>query len=283
MINLNDPVSLQLLIDTIQIDVDESSKELFQDGHRKHLGASQIGEPCSRKLWYAFRWVKKPQFPGRILRLFNRGHREEHALIKVLLEAGWKLNTTPEKQDKLSDVGGHFGGSMDNSGRMPDRYSIDKEFLIEFKTAKNTLFNRLKKNGVKREYAKHWSQMCIYGYKKGLEWAIYVSVNKDTDELHFEVLQLDWEHAKAMIDKAALIITAKEAPPQIARSITHYDCKYCDYKDICHNGEKPEKNCRSCIHATAVDGKLWACGKAEDTVIPEHVISVGCPQWEPVR
>lgn len=28
-----------------------------EDGLRKHLGASVIGESCQRKIWFAFRWA----------------------------------------------------------------------------------------------------------------------------------------------------------------------------------------------------------------------------------
>ncbi len=42
---------------------------------RKHLGASQIGHPCLRYLWYQFRWCaeSKTSFDGRMLRLFETG------------------------------------------------------------------------------------------------------------------------------------------------------------------------------------------------------------------
>ncbi len=35
------------------------------DGFREHLGASLIGKPCSRALWFDFRWVTASRFSGR--------------------------------------------------------------------------------------------------------------------------------------------------------------------------------------------------------------------------
>lgn len=63
----------------------------YDDGHRKHLGASLIGDDCKRKLWYGFRWVYKRKLDSRLLRLFNRGHREEDRFIEWLEGAGFKV------------------------------------------------------------------------------------------------------------------------------------------------------------------------------------------------
>ena len=45
--------------------------------HRGRLGASIIGRPCARQLWYSFRNLFDRTFSGRILRLFETGHLEE--------------------------------------------------------------------------------------------------------------------------------------------------------------------------------------------------------------
>ena len=59
----------------------------FETNHvessRAHLGASMIGRECNRALWYGFRWATVPNFPGRVLRLFKRGHDEEDILFVI--------------------------------------------------------------------------------------------------------------------------------------------------------------------------------------------------------
>ena len=57
--------------------IDNTCAGMYQSGFRSHLGASVIGNKCKRAIWFNFRWVKKPEFSGRQLRLFNRGHKEE--------------------------------------------------------------------------------------------------------------------------------------------------------------------------------------------------------------
>ena len=55
---------------------------------RPHLGASQIGEDCLRKLFYSFRHCSSPNFIGRMQRLFNTGKIEEDRVINDLRNIG---------------------------------------------------------------------------------------------------------------------------------------------------------------------------------------------------
>lgn len=68
----------------ISKDIDEWAIKTYDGGHRTHLGASLIGEECSRKLWYIFRWAVREQHTGRQQRLFQRGHKEEASFIEYL-------------------------------------------------------------------------------------------------------------------------------------------------------------------------------------------------------
>ena len=72
-------------------DIDEYCVKTYDKGHRNHLGASLIGDKCSRKLWYIFRWCFREKTDGRKQRLFNRGHREEDRFIEWLEGIGAKV------------------------------------------------------------------------------------------------------------------------------------------------------------------------------------------------
>ena len=85
---------------------------------RPHLGASQIGDPCSRKLWYGFRWALRRSIPAASLRKINDGHRGEQVLIDLLRQVrGLELYTDdpeqPGQQIGFSLIGGHFCGHLD--------------------------------------------------------------------------------------------------------------------------------------------------------------------------
>ena len=91
----------------IEARLEEFSLESLKQEPRTHLGISEIGENCSRKLWYKFRWFAFEEFSGRMLRLFQRGHREEERYINYLEAIGCKvyrfynpiLNYHPESDD----------------------------------------------------------------------------------------------------------------------------------------------------------------------------------------
>jgi hypothetical protein len=91
--DLEAPGVAKLLAKRILADIDAYCQEEYDDGPRTHLGASLIGRECKRYLWYVFRWCHHPKHDGRLLRLFNRGHREEDRFIEWLEGIGAKIWT----------------------------------------------------------------------------------------------------------------------------------------------------------------------------------------------
>lgn len=75
------------LIDTID-QTYKARKEAEEGPFRRHLGGSMIGKNCERELYYSFRWFKRPDFKGRMLRLFDRGHSEEFKNVGLLRSVG---------------------------------------------------------------------------------------------------------------------------------------------------------------------------------------------------
>lgn len=69
----------------------DSQQEAVEKGPRPHLGASQVGKPCERRLVYSFRHATVKRTSGRMLRLFSRGHREEISLISYLRDIGFEV------------------------------------------------------------------------------------------------------------------------------------------------------------------------------------------------
>ena len=87
------PGMLKSLAEQIKIDIDAYCVATYNDGPRSHLGASQIGHPCSRYLYYQFRWIAHKVHDGRQYRLFQRGHFEEPRFTAYLEGIGCKITT----------------------------------------------------------------------------------------------------------------------------------------------------------------------------------------------
>lgn len=281
---------LQVITDRLQIDLEDfyANKLKTDSAPRKHLGGSRIGEGCSRRLWYEFRHVQenklegKKRSDGQVARVFERGHREEPNIIAWLKAIGCTLYHTPEDQVRISDCSGHFGGSLDNIGRLPEAYGIDEDVLFEFKTINTQEFAKLKRDGVQQHSPKHWSQICVYGFKKQLKYALYISVDKNTEEIHMEFLVIDWELGRVMLEKALSIITSPKPMHRISQSAAHFSCKWCPFTNVCHYGEVLHKNCRTCVHSQPVEDGKWLC-QVWGQNIPDEAQKVGCDKFQAIR
>lgn len=253
-------------------------------GFRTHLGASVIGGDCGRAIWYGFRWATMPKFSGRILRLFNRGHLEEGRFIAALLTIGVQLYQQDEhgKQFRISDVGGHFGGSGDGVAiGLPD-LPPGTPALAEFKTHNDKSFVKLKKEGVRAAKFEHFVQMQTYMRKMGIPVALYMAVNKNDDDLYGEIVPLESNVADQFIDRGRTIIMMKQAPKRISESPGWFACSWCDHKPICHLKKPPERNCRTCCHSEAREDGTWRCTNAgaEDLILTKELQATGCEAYQ---
>lgn len=267
-------------------DIDYYCETTYDDGPRKHLGASLIGHACSRKLWFDFRWAKHKKHSGRQQRLFNRGHREEARFNEWLRGTGFtvfEVNPETNEQWRFGACEGHFGGSCDGKALMPAKYEYSKTILLEFKTnGTGAGFNSLVKDGCSTAKPQHFDQQSVYGYLGAIDYSLYLNINKNDDTIHSELIKLDHKRGEQLVKKAEIIILSQVPPPKLSLSKTSTECKWCDYLAICHEQAPLDINCRSCKAAQPIANKQWWCLK-HNGIIPEDFIPKGCGNWLSVR
>lgn len=286
MLDLSNPKDRETLEELISEDVNFYCETYYEQGHRTHLGASGLGEACWRKLWYSFRWVKEEKFDGRMMRLFNVGHSAEPRFVAYLRGIGFEVREFDEdgKQFKISGAMGHYGGSLDGMCKAPARYQLSEDLVLlnEFKTnGTGSAFDKVDKEGVAKAKPMHYSQMSQYGYKYGLRFGLYMIENKNDSQITFKIVELDWNLGAQLEKKATDIVFSKEPPPRISENPALQSCQWCHFQGICHKGEQPEKNCRSCRNASPVENAEWFCS-AHNSNIPSDFIRKGCDQWLPI-
>jgi hypothetical protein len=223
-----------------------------------------------------FRWATAAQHEPRILRLFARGHREEDNLAELLRKAGVTvMQTDPATGQQFKFGSGHFGGSMDGACiGVPD--APKTWHVLEFKTASAKAFNDLAKKGVQASKPEHWAQMQCYMAWTGMTRALYVALNKNTDEIYIERIDYDAKEFKRIKQKAKEIIFANAPPPRMNESPAYFKCKWCAFNGICHEqGEVAEMNCRTCQHSAALEDGSWACDK-HNMILTTAGMEVGC-------
>lgn len=251
-----------------------------EDGEEKrsHLGASQIGGKCVRAVYYGHRWTtaSKPRgrknedkkaAESRMRRLWNRGHLEEGRFIAMLLMIGVAVyqQDADGNQYRISAHGGHFAGSGDGILLNVPDLPPGVPCLGEFKTHGSKSFDDLITDGVKESKPEHYAQMQIYMHHFGLMYALYVAVNKDTDDLHMEIVMYDRPVADFMLDRAHKILFNIDPPPR-PRSANpgYFMCKsFCDHTAVCYHTTAPLVNCRTCSHIRFREDGTVRCGLRE--------------------
>lgn len=264
------------------VELIDRALEKEQEQPRSYLGASILGQSCPRKIWYDFHWVTSSYVPGRMKRLFDRGHREESRFCAYLrLIGGVVHEVDPETggQFGFTSYKGHFKGSAD--AILENVPGCALRCLAEFKTHNSKSFEGLtKSSGVREAKLEHYVQMQVYLGELALPECLYLAVNKDNDALYAEVVKFDEETYDKYKARAAYIIDSPEPLPKIHSSPAWWECKFCNHAAVCHHGQEPARNCRTCAHSTPIEGGLWQCeDPVPPAVIPRAVESQGCGHY----
>lgn len=235
---------------------------------RTYLGMSVLGDECERRLWYRFRWAHEPErFDGRMHRLFQTGHLEEARIIADLKAIGVVFEELPDgEQHAVSFAGGHGGGHLDGiiTAGLPE--APKAAHVFEAKTHNAKSFKALLSSGVAKAKPMHAAQMQGYMHLTGIDRAVYVAVEKDTDSLYVERVHRDPVHGAQLMARAERIVAAPVPPAKLHENPDAkeaFACRFCPLLAGCQQGAWPRRNCRSCLHSTPrQDGAgTWWCDR----------------------
>lgn len=249
----------------------------------RRLGASQIGRECERQLWYAFRWATMgAKFEGRMLRLFNRGHREEAVFTEELRGIGCQVHDVDPstgEQFEFTACSGHFVAKIDGVAQgVPE--APKKWHNVGYKTINAKGHATLVKDGVQKAKPEHWAQNQIEMRLASLDRTLYLSVCKDDDSIYEERIHADEAEGARLEAKADRVIFAPEPLPGVANDPSFYKCKMCSSSKVCHTTQLPSVSCRTCLHATperdGADGR-WSCARWQAD-IPHDAQAKACPE-----
>lgn len=216
---------------------------------RRYLGGSRLGVSCERAL--QFEYVDAPvdtgaEFPGRTLRIFEVGHALEDLAIRWLRLAGFDLCTRRKEggQFGFSVADGRIQGHLDGViAGAPAELGLEFPMLWECKTMNDKHWRDTVKKGVAVTKPVYAAQIATYqAYMEpaipgiSANPALFTAINKDTQELWFELVPFDAALAQRMSDRAVKVIQATEAGEQLPRIATEpgfYECKYCAWTQRC--------------------------------------------------
>ena len=253
----------------------DQAHEAMSDRPRLHMGCSILGHSCDRYLWLNFRWAVIEKFPGRIRRLFRRGHNEEKWIEADLKMIGVSVENTGDNQSKVQ-LGCHIGGSIDGIlSNIPGKTKT--KAVLEAKTHSKKSFDSVKDKGVQASKPMHYVQMQLYMLGTGLTRAVYFAVCKDDDRIYTERVKFDDELAKKYLERGKRIVTSDRIPPPMSTDPSWWECKFCAAHEFCHKTNRTkEVNCRTCALSTAEADGTWTCTRWGGAVIPNENQYEGC-------
>jgi hypothetical protein len=219
---------------------------------RSYLGGSRLGHACERALQFEF--VKAPKdegadFDGRLLRIFGIGHALEDVAVAWLRGAGFDLYTRRGggehgEQFGFSVAGGRIRGHVDGVfAGGPTIPGMAFPALWECKTMNAKAWRETSSKGVALAKPIYAAQIAVYQAYMDASVpgvadnpTLFTAINKDTAELHHELVPFNAELAQRMSDRAVRILAATDAGdllPRIATQADHFECRFCPWAKRC--------------------------------------------------
>jgi len=224
---------------------------------RDYLGGSRLGHACERALQFEFVGAPKDEgqgFSGQTLRIFEIGHALEDLAVAWLRGAGFDLYTRKGSnacvrrpdggQFGFSVAGGRIRGHVDGIiAAGPEDFGLAVPALWECKTMNAKNWRACVKDGVTKSKPVYAAQIAVYqAYMEGTvpsisaAPALFTAINKDTAELHHELVPFDAGLAQRMSDRGVRILQATDAGellPRVASTPDFFECRFCPWSERC--------------------------------------------------
>ena len=224
-------------IDRVLLNKNQTEKQ------RDYVGASSIGDECSRKLWYGLQG-RESHFEPRTLRLFEDGHRTEAVIVDWIQQIpGIELHAAKPDgtQYGFSDLDGKYKGHYDGVIRgLPQSPKTWHIFEVKCTNEKN--FKALQKiidlvgekKALQKWNATYYAQAVTYMWYENLSRHITVVSTPGARDLLTLRTEQNHNYAKNLRDRAKRIINATEPPERIGGK-DFYKCKMCSHYGECHS------------------------------------------------
>lgn len=212
---------------------------------RDYLGASLIGRPCSRQIWYDYTSGSAASFEAETLMRFEDGHRtEDLTAARLRLVDGIELITHRDdgSQYGFEALGGKFKGHVDGLIRgliqAPKAWHVWECKAVGqkgFDDFKRTKLTRGDKAALKNWNEVYFVQAQLYMHYFEIDrhyMTVALAGGRDYDSCRTEYQR---EIALKYIERAEKIISMKRPPERIGGARPDFFvCKMCSYSGQCY-------------------------------------------------
>ena len=199
---------------------------------RQYVSTSGIGRECLRQIQYDYLAIPKDEgrdFEPATLRIFEAGHRGEDVVAAWLRAAGFDLRTERRdgRQFGFSALGGRFKGHIDGC-LIGGPVTMEYPALWENKALGASSWKDVVKHGMVLSKPVYAAQLALYqAYMELPAPALFTALNRDTWEIHCELVPFDANLAQAMSDRAVQVVCASNAQELLPRAVAERSSVVC--------------------------------------------------------
>jgi hypothetical protein len=199
---------------------------------RRYVSTSGLGRECVRQIQYDYLAVPKDEgraFEPKTLRIFEAGHRAEEIVAGWLRAAGFDLRTQrPDgRQFGFSALDGRFRGHIDGC-LVAGPVAMEFPALWENKAVGAAPWKEIVKRGVVLARPIYAAQIALYqAYLDLPNPALFTALNRDTFELHCELVPLDSGLAQRTSDRAVETVRACDVQELLPRAAADRSSAIC--------------------------------------------------------
>lgn len=243
---------------------------------REYIGASGIGSPCDAALEFSLRGFPDSDLDGKLLRIFELGHRVEDLVVEDLKMAGmWVSEKNPDTnyQWSYSDLGGHVKAHVDGLCTLGAEH--DELMILEIKSMNASNWRKFEKHGVRNSHPKYFDQcQMVMGMAK-LNKVFFVAYNKNNSDYHFEIVDADEMHQASLAARVEKVFEGRAE--KVSDKEDDWRCASCFKNAVCWEGKLPAVKCPTCKFAQPNPKGGWHCTKWNEPATKP------CPSYEVFR
>jgi CRISPR/Cas system-associated exonuclease Cas4 (RecB family) len=215
-----------------------------EEPQRDYLGASMIGDPCERKVWYTFNGYPRKPIEAKGVYAIEDGYRSEDLVAaRLRMVEGIELWTHDENGKQFGFMsedgkrGGHIDGVILGLLQAPQT-----PHLWENKAVNEKKFNDLKKlidsvgekNALEQWDEIYFVQAQIYMHEFKLDRHYLTVCTPGARDITSCRTEYQPKKYTAIDAKTKRVMNAKTPPVRISEDRAFFRCKWCDFQEVCH-------------------------------------------------
>jgi len=211
---------------------------------RDYLGASQLGNPCARAIWYEYHGYEREPFDAETLFNFEDGHRTEELVIKRFKALPfiqiWDVDAAG-KQWGFSAFGGKLKGHLDGvilglvqAPKTPHVFEVKACNAKKYAELAKAVADYGEKQALEKWNATYFAQAQLYCHFMLLDRHYLVAAMAGGRDMMAIRTEYQPEVAERLVDKAEKILQATSEPARVSDKPDFYLCRWCAFAKVCH-------------------------------------------------